>query len=345
MSAKEGAVHETRPVTSLDVARLANVSQSTVSRAFSENTRLSKETRQRVLEAAQWLGYRPNAIARSMVSGHTNIIGLIVMRNSSPFYSHLVNMVVTTCREMGYCAMMIRQIEGESGADTVMRALEYRVDGVVITAIEDSESACEICRQASVPIVLLNRHIEAAGVDSVCCDNYRASQEIADYLVQKGHRTVACLMGEAAASTTRERLRGITSRAAAGGLQILHVAHGDYTYESGEQMCRRMMESGSPLPDAVFCSADIIAFGVMDTLRYQYGLRIPEDISVIGFDDTTEAAWVSYNLTTMRQPYQELVNTACEMLLHRIEGRSDAAIRTQHTASLMERGSVCEIKK
>lgn len=331
---------EKRAVTSSDVARLAKVSQSTVSRAFSESSRLSQETRKRVLEAARALGYRPNAIARSLVSNRTNIIGLIVMRNGSPFYNCLVDLLVTTCRRYGYCAMMIRQLEGESGADTVARALEYRVDGVVVTAIEDSESACEVCRQASVPIVLLNRYIAGAEVDSVCCDNYMAGRMIADYLGRKGHKTIACLMGDEKASTTRDRLRGMLARTDDLGMEITKIEYGDYTYDSGREMCRALVGAGGKLPDTIFCSGDIVAFGVMDALRYEFHLRVPEDVSVLGFDDITEASWKAYDLTTVRQPYAELVNTTCQMLVRRMDTPGESVMRALHACELVERGTV-----
>lgn len=326
--------------TSSDVARLAMVSQSTVSRAFTKASSLSPETRQRVLDAAHQLGYSPNAIARSMVSGRTNIIGIIIMRNESPFYSYLLNPMISACREHGYSTMMIRQMENESGADTVTRALEYRVDGVVVTAIEDSESACEICRKSSVPIVLLNRYIAGSGVDSVCCNNYESGKQVAEYLVKRGHHSISCIMGEPSASTTRERLRGIMSCIGEDGITINHIVHGDYTYESGCRMCRQLMESGDALPDALFCSADIIAFGVMDTLRKEYGIRIPEDVSIVGFDDIPEASWASYFLTTMRQPYEELVDTVCRLLTQRIDNPRREISAEQLLCRLIERGTV-----
>lgn len=332
-----------RLVTSVDVAKLAMVSQSTVSRAFSDASLLLPETRKRVLDAALTLGYRPNAIARSLASNRTNIIGLIIMRNSSPFYNHLVDLMVVACRKYGYSAMMIRQAEGESGAETVARALEYRVDGVVVTAIEDTESACEICRQASVPIVLLNRYIDGAGVDSVCADNYSAGEMIIEYLASKGHKTVACLMGDPSASTSRERLKGMLTKASPRGLDIVSVQHGDYTYQSGQDMCRQLVTSGRPLPDVIFCSGDIIAFGAMDVLRYEFNLCVPADVSVIGFDDTTQAVWASYNLTTVRQPYDWLVDTACQLLVRRMDAPDEGIVRATHVCQLVERGSVRDL--
>lgn len=334
-----------RPATSSDVAKLANVSQSTVSRVFSETCRLSEETTKRVLEAARELGYRPNKIARSLVSNRTSIIGLIVMHSESPFYTTLVNMMITTCRKYGYCAMVIRQMPDESGVETVKRALDYRVDGVVVTAIEDTESASEICRETNVPLVLLNRYIVGADVDSVCCDNFGAGGLIARYLTGKGHRRVACLMGDESASTTRDRLLGMRSRAGEYDLVIEDVEYGTYTYESGRQMCRKLLRSDKERPDVIFCSGDIIAFGAMDVIRYEFGLRVPEDISVMGFDDTMETSWASYDLTTVAQPYTELVDTACKLLIRRIEGKQDNVVCSLHGCRIQERGSVKDMSE
>ncbi len=345
--ARYGGAEEKRPVTSSDVARLAGVSQPTVSRAFSDSARLSDATKKRVLEAARQLGYRPNAIARSLVSSRTNIVGVIVMRNESPFYNEMVNLLVVACRKYGYCAMVIRQTEHESGLDTVTRALEYRVDGLLVTAIENTQSAYEICRQTTTPIVLFNRYIIGANVDTVSCDNYDGGGLVADYLISKGHRRIACLMGEERASTTKERLLGIRARAEAesNDLDVCDILYGDYTYESGREMCRRLLEKGGERPSAIFCSGDIIAFGVLDTLRLELGLRVPEDISVIGFDDTREAAWASYDLTTIRQPYTELADAACKLLMERIEHPDGSVKRSLHCGVLVERGSVADIMR
>lgn len=332
--------NEKRPATSSDVAKLAHVSQSTVSRVFSDSCKLSDETKKRVLEAAKQLGYRPNKIARGLVSNKTNIIGLIVMNNESPFYTTLTDLMVTACRKYGYCAMVIRQMPEESGIDTVTRALDYRVDGIVVTAIEDTQAASEICRQSNVPIVLLNRYIAGTGVDSVCCDNLEAGGMIAQYLAEMGHHKIACLMGDASASTTKDRLLGIRSRAEELQLSVESVEYGSYSYESGRKMCRKLMKECKERPDVIFCSGDVIAFGVMDVLRWELGLKIPEDISVMGFDDIMEAAWASYNLTTVQQPYVELVETACQLLIRCINHENRGVVRSLHACQIKERGSV-----
>jgi DNA-binding LacI/PurR family transcriptional regulator len=334
--------------TSMDVARLAKVSQSTVSRAFSNATNLLPETRELVFEAAKQIGYRPNAIARSLVSNRTNIIGLLIMRNASPFYNQITDAMALGSNLHGYNLMIIRQMEGERGADTLARALDYRVDGVVITAIEDTDSVGDICKSSKVPIILLNRYIEGAVADMVCCDNFAAGQMVSEFLSGRGHKRIACIMGDPKASTTKDRLEGMRDKAKALNLEIISVSYGDYSYTSGQATCRKYIEAhDGQLPDVFFCSGDIIAFAVMDVLRFEYHYRVPEDISVIGFDDIAEASWTAYNLTTVRQPFAELVDSTYRLLEKRInevvERNGFEYIR--HKCELVVRNSVSNLRK
>ena len=343
--AKEKTAEVTRVATSIDVARVAGVSQATVSRAFNAESKLSAETRRRVLEVARSLGYYPNAIARSLVSKKTNIVGIIQMSSESPFYTYLINELVVAWRQRGYYSMMIRQEEGETGEETVLRALEYHVDGIVVTSIHDSKSVREACRRTGTLIVLLNRGFFDTSIDFVCCDNYSAGTMVAQYLYQKGHRSIACLMGDSEASTTRERLNGLRAFIKDRDMEIADVQYGRYTYKSGCEMCEAMMNSGKTPPTAVFCSGDIIAFGVIDTLRYHFGKRVPEDISVIGFDDIPQSAWQAYSLTTMRQPYKELIDSTCQMLIRRMSSDMDGMVRMLHSCRIVERSSVRDLSE
>lgn len=338
---KRKAESSTRVATSVDVAKIAGVSQATVSRAFNAESKLSPETRRRVLEVARSLGYYPNAIARSLVSRKTNIVGIIQMSGESPFYAYLISELVVAWRQRGYYSMMIRQEEGETGDETVLRALEYHVDGIVVTSIHDSQSVREACQRTGTPIMLLNRYIADISIDSVCCDNFGAGMMVAEYLYRKGHRRIACLMGDSEASTTRERLSGLRSFTQEHGMEMVSIQYGRYTYKSGCDMCKAMLSSCQVPPTAVFCSGDIVAFGAIDTLRYQLGMKIPEDISVIGFDDIPEAAWQAYNLTTVRQPYKELIDSTCQLLIRRMNSDDmEGVMRMLHSCRIVERDSV-----
>ena len=342
---KRKVVTATRVATSVDVAKVAGVSQATVSRAFNAESKLSPETRRRVLDVARSLGYYPNAIARSLVSKKTNIVGIIQMSGESPFYTYLINELVVAWRQRGYYSMLIRQEEGETGDATVLRALEYHVDGIVVTSIHDSQSVREACQRTGTPIMLLNRYISDLNIDSVCCDNTGAGRMVAEYLYRKGHRKIACLMGDSEASTTRERLSGLRSFTQDHGMEMVSIQYGRYTYKSGCEMCEAMLRSSEPPPTAVFCSGDIVAFGVIDTLRYRFQKRIPQDISVIGFDDIPECSWQAYALTTVRQPYKELIDSTCQLLIRRMKSDMDGAMRMLHSCRIVERESVRDLNE
>lgn len=328
-----------RPVTSVDVARFARVSQSTVSRVFNGAASIAPETRAHVLDASKKLGYRPNAIARGLISSRTNIIALLIMQNGSPFYHHLVDILLSEFRKRNYNVMVVRQLDNEAGAEMLVRVQEYRVDGIVVTAVEDSGAVRDICEQSDAPIVLLNRYITGVDVDIVCCDNYSAGVMVSNFFQKNGYHSVACLLGDERALITRDRVLGIQDGSESAELSIVDMEYGRYTYESGCQMCRQMMQRLTERPDVVFCAADVIAFGAIDTLRYEYHLRVPEDISVMGFNDIPETQWMAYNLTTVRQPYQELVDSCVDLLSRRIESRNAPTMKIQHSCAIVERGT------
>ena len=245
-------------------------------------------------------------------------------------------------RKHGYYVLTIMQDECETNEDTVARALQYHVDGVVIMSItiENSESMVSMCKRSGTAVVLMNRYIPGSDIESVCCDNYAAGEMIIKYLHNRGHKTIACLMGSALASTTQERLKGIQYQSQKVGISISDVIYGSYTYESGKEMGRELITKSLTLPDTIFCCGDIIAFGVIDVLRYEFKLKVPEDISVMGFDDIREASWQAYNLTTVHQPYDDLVNSTFELLIRRIKSPDSPIARMLHDTNIVERGSV-----
>ena len=340
MSRRRSTGNTIRP-TSKDVSRLAGVSQATVSRAFSNDSLLTPETKKRVLDAAEQLGYIPNAIARSLVSVETNLVGIVVFHNQSPFQRNLVNQLSRELRARGRYAVMVYQGETETQEETILQALMYRVDGIFITEAANTVRVSEICASAKVPVVLVSRDVSGNTMNTVSCDDYAASGRIAEYLSRSGKRTVACLMGTAEASTTQKRLQGFQNSAAACGMEITSVSYGRYSYSSGREMARELLSrSGEDLPDALFCSGDIIAMGAMDCIRQERGLRIPEDVAVAGFDGISESGWLSYSLTTMKQPVEQMVSAACDTLIRVIRDPMASPTQQVFECSLCERGSV-----
>lgn len=338
---KRSTARSSRP-TSMDVSRLAGVSQATVSRAFSNDSLLTPATKKRVLDAASQLGYIPNAIARCMVSAQTNLIGIVVFQNESPFQRNIVNELSKELRARGRYAVMVYQRENETQEETIQNALMYRVDGIFITEAENTDSVAEVCASANVPVMLVSRDVPGSQIATVSCDDYSSCGKIAEYLCRMGIRKAACLAASPKASTTQNRLRGFMDRSKACGIEITAVLYeGRYSYRSGKALAKTLCaQSGCELPDALFCTGDILAIGVMDYLRKERGLRIPEDISVVGFDGIAESEWLSYSLTTMRQPVEEMVAAACDTLIQAIQDPAAKPAHRMFECVLCERDSV-----
>lgn len=341
MSRKKSTGKTSRP-TSMDVSRLAGVSQATVSRAFSNDSLLTPATKKKVLDAANQLGYIPNAIARCMVSAQTNLVGIVVFQNESPFQRNIVNQLSKELRARGRYAVVVFQRENETQEETILNALMYRVDGIFITEAENTAGVAEVCASANVPVVLVSRDVPGNQMATISCDDYSSSGAIAEYLSSMGIRKVACLLASPEASTTQNRLRGFTDHSSACGMEITAVLYeGRYSYRSGKILAEAICsKSGGQLPDALFCSGDILALGAMDYLRQERGLRIPEDISVVGFDGIAESEWLSYSLTTMRQPVEEMVAAACDVLIQAIQDPTVKPVHQIFECVLCQRNSV-----
>ena len=298
----------------IDVARLAGVSQAAVSRTFTPGASVSEETRKQVLEAAQKLNYRPNAIARSLIRKSTRIIGVVVMRLSKPFYARIIREFTRGFQAFGYWTLLFDIADDEEVNRTLPMALQYQVDGVVITSATLSSRLANEFTNTGTPVVLFNRYASTAQTHVVRCDNYAGGRMVADAFLDASHQRIAYIAGEEGSSTNLDRERGLVDRLSERGVQLWHRAGGDYSYEAGYAAALELLRA-SERPDAIFCADDMTAIGAMDAARYELGLRIPEDLSVIGFDDIPMASWSAYSLTTIRQPFEEMVEATIQQLL------------------------------
>jgi DNA-binding LacI/PurR family transcriptional regulator len=305
--------------TSVDVARLAGVNQSTVSRAFDPNSRISAKTRQRVMDAAEELGYQPNVIARSLISQRTDIVG-IVMANltASHFYPQVLEQFTHRLQEMGKQVLLLNTPPDSTADEMLPRALGYQVDAVIIVSLTPGNEIIEVSNRRGRPVILFNRYIPDTSANVVCCDNIQGGRLVADFLFDAGHTRIAYIAGSEKTTTNRMREHGFTQQLRSRGYDDLIREQAFYSYQAGREAARRLLTTKSP-PDAVFCAADIIAMGAMDTARYELGLRIPEDLSVVGFDDVPAAEWPTYDLTTIRQPVSKMITTTLELLDRDVE--------------------------
>jgi DNA-binding LacI/PurR family transcriptional regulator len=327
-----------RRATSVDVARLANVSQSAVSRAFSENGKVSAATRAKVLAAARALGYTPNIIARSLITQRTNIIGMVMADITNPFYPNVLEKFTQRLREMGQQVLLISVPPDQDTDDLLPPLLQYQVDAVIMTSATISSEMARVLAQQGRPVILFNRYVPNAGVSAVCCDNVEGGRLVANLLLDGGHKLVAYIAGKRDTSTNIDREKGFTDRLRERGITEWQRESGDYTYDSGYQAASRLLRSGMP-PTAIFCANDIMALGALDAARAACGRQVPEDVSIIGFDDIPAAGWPAYNLTTIRQPVNRMISATLDLLKERLDNPQAEPVLRLLPGVLVARGS------
>ncbi|MEZ5535642.1 MAG: LacI family DNA-binding transcriptional regulator [Thiolinea sp.] len=325
-------------VTSTDVAKLANVSQSAVSRTFTPGASVSEETRDKVLAAAQQLGYRPNKLARSLISGRSRIVGLVVAYLENHFYPLVIERLSRDLQSHGYHVLLFMTEPGKQD-EVIQEILQYQIDGVVLASVTLSSHIAEECAALGVPVVLFNRYIPDAQASSVTSDNVAGGYQLARFFAEKGYQRIAYIAGHENSSTNQDREQGFTQGLAESGLKIYRREVGRYLFEEAAEAARRLLAAGD-YPDAVFIANDHMAFAVMDVIRGEFGLRIPEDIAVAGYDNVPEAGWAAYDLTTVEQPVAEMVTAAVEILLEQMEHKVVQPVHRVSPARLVVRGSV-----
>lgn len=317
-----------KPVTSRDVAELAGVSQSAVSRCFSTNASISDKTREKVLEAARKLGYRPNSIARSLITRSSRIIAVVAPPLDNPFYSRVIDRASRLMQKEGY-RLLLFLVEDDGESEGVMsEILQSQADGILMLSASLSTSFAEECVGRSIPVVMINRVVDYEGVSQVSSDNYHGGYWVGSFLASSGHDRIAFISGIPASSTSEYRRKGFCDALAAFGKQCWAMERGDYLFDAAKEATRRLFAE-APYPDAIFAANDHMAIAVIETLRSELGLRVPEDVSVVGFDDMPISSWPSYRLTTVRQPLDSMVAEATTLLLQQIqEGQVSAVQKT-----------------
>ncbi len=325
-------------ITSLEVAKRAGVSQSAVSRTFTPGASASKKTVEKVRKAAAELGYRPNVLARAMVSGKSRIIGLVVAYLENQFYPEALEKLSNELQKRGYHVLIFMAEQKAGHIDTVVEEiLDYQVDGIIAASVALSSDLSERCRAAGVPMVLFNRSQDDPNMSAVTSDNYAGGRKVAEFLLAAGHRKIGYIAGWHGASTQRDREAGFTAALAEAGVALHSRAEGDFKMEKAADATRKMFAHDAPA--AVFVANDHMAFSVLDTLRFELGLRVPEDVSVVGYDDVPAAGWPAYNLTTMRQPTNRMVANTIEILLDQIDKNTGDTRHIAIDGPLIVRGS------
>lgn len=328
-----------RKITSLDVARLAGVSQSAVSRVFTPGASVSDKMTKRVREAADELGYRPNILARSLITGRSRIIGLVVAYLDNAFYPDALEKLSAALQARGYHILVFLAGNSDEDVDRVVDELiDYQVDGIISASINLSGALTDRCRGAGIPVVLFNRGIEGSGLSAVTSENVAGGAKVAEFLLAGGHGRIAHISGWMGSSTGVDRRAGFVAALDAAGVSLHAEADGMYKRDIAAAAARAMMDGPEP-PDAIFVGNDHMALAVMDALRFEMGVSVPGDVSIIGYDDVPNAAWAAYDLTTVRQPVNRMVAATVDTLLFEIEDGATPGAVTQIDGPLVVRGS------
>ncbi len=326
-------------VTSLDVAERAGVSRSAVSRVFTPGASVSKTTATKVRKAAAALGYRPNMLARAMNTGRSRIIGLVVAYLENQFYPEAIERLSKALQAKGYHVLVFMASNDSDATQSVIdELLDYQVDGIIAASVGLSNDLTKRCDGLGIPMVLFNRHQYDDRLSSVTSDNVAGGRKLADFLIAGGHRRIGHIAGWEGASTQIDREAGFMAGLKAAGHSLFARGLGNFDFETAKQAARDMF-GGPERPDAVFVANDHMAFAVMDVLRFELGLRVPLDVSVVGYDDVTLSKWPSYDLTTVRQPANRMVAATVDVLMARLDEDDRTPKRVAIDGPLMIRGS------
>ncbi|MDI9278358.1 ribose operon transcriptional repressor RbsR [Pantoea sp. EABMAA-21] len=325
-----------------DVARLAGVSTSTVSHVINNNRFVSEQVREKVDQAIRELNYAPSALARSLKINQTRTIGMLLTASSNPFYSEVVRGVENSCYERGY-SLILCNTEGDE--ERMNRSLETlmqkRVDGLLMMCTETHLPSAEILnRYPSVPMVMMD-WAPFEGRGDIIQDNALLGGELAtQHLIDRGYTRIACIAGPQDKTPARLRLEGFHKAMTNSGLPVLpgYVVDGDFEFQGGFNAMNQLLTL-ELLPEAVFTSNDAMAVGVYHAL-FQAGLRVPQDIAVMGYDNIELARYLTPPLSTIHQPKDELGELAIDTLIHRMSDPDASQQTLVLTPELVERGSV-----
>ena len=302
-----------------DVARLAGVSQAAVSRAFTPGACISDATRDKVLFAAKQLGYRPNLIARSLIKGRSDIIGVVVGNARNPFFTLALDLLSTRLRRARRHLLVFTGQSNEYADVQVEDLLKYRVDGLILMWTSLSPALAEQCRKEGIPVVFLDsRASTTEGFVTVSGANSRGPALIADHLLQRGYRRIAFMAGYQDSATNREREAAFTTRLISHGQAIPMRVVGNFRREPAREATRALLSLNSR-PDAIFCANDEMALGALEVARYEFGIDVGRELGIAGFDDIGESSWPTFLLTTYSHPLEEMMDKLADVILDPVQ--------------------------
>ncbi len=308
-----------------DIAKAAGVSHSTVSRALSDSPLVNEETKRRILKLAEEMGYSPSAIARGLVTKRTRTFGLVITSIADPFVAEIVRGIEETALDHGYSLILCQsQAEPQREMAAVKMLREKRVDAIIVTASRVGNLYMPLLEEIRVPIVLINNQQEGRYVYSVATDNVQGGKLAGRYLLELGHRRVGYIAGPDDITSSADRLEGCRQAFKEQGLELNMIVSGNGCTDGGQAGMQKLLSAPSP-PTAVFCYNDMTAIGALLAAK-EMGYHVPQDISIMGYDDIDLAAYVDPPLTTIAQQRYEMGRMATEMALTLANDEADAAV-------------------
>ena len=324
-----------------DVARASRVSNATVSRVLSGYEFVRETTRNRVMEAVEHLGYVANLQARSLAGGRSRIIGLLVPNLDNSYVGTITQGIDRELARAG-CDVILYTSHRHPGNESlyVSAIANGLTEGLLLVAPLAPTTYMDVLREQNFPYVLIDQADATKNSNVVEATNWQGAYEATHYLSQLGHTRIAFVTGALAVRSAIDRLHGYKAALVDCNIPIREelIIEGDYQQQTGYEITKGLLQSAKPLPTAIFASNDLSAFGAMDAAR-EYGLRIPDDISIIGFDDVPQAPFVYPKLTTVRQPLELMGQVAVKILLEQIEDPSRLPQRVALATQLVIRDS------
>ncbi|MEZ8042719.1 LacI family DNA-binding transcriptional regulator [Vibrio sp. 10N.237.312.C02] len=338
MSSPKHSTASKPTVTSKDVAKLAGVSQSTVSRVFVPGSSVSEKTKQKVFDAAKSLNYRPNAFARSLTTNESKLIGLVFPDADYPIHMKTLQLISTELQKQGYSAVLIPwQVDGNDN-HSIPNIFQYRVDGVIAASATFNKSLYEECEEFDIPIVQFARVVEGTKSSHVVSDNYAAGQVAAQHFHSVGTKSAVYLTGNVPTYTNGEREAGFCSEFEDLTGKQARVIEADYDYLDSLDTIRALFSEPTH-PQAIFCATDNLAMAVMDVARLEFNLHIPEDLQVVGFDDIPQTQWLNYQLTTFKQDFRRLARESVKIVVSQIQEQDTSLVKLMVPVKFIERNT------
>ena len=327
-----------------DVAERASVSVTTVSHVLNKTRHVDPDLVRRVENAVRRLGYQPNALARGLRRKETRMLGMVVPDNSNPYFAELARTIEDTCFERGYSVILCNSDEDAAKESAYVSLLaEKRVDGIVFVASGNDCSGLEALLQHRIPVVALDRELKGMRCDSIVVDNRHGGRQATLHLIGGKHRRIGCICGPRNLTSAEERLQGYKDALSEARLPLdpALIQWGNFHIEGGYAAVQVLLDLSKPIT-AVFASNDLMAVGALRGIAAR-GLRVPDDVAVVGFDDIRFAKYTQPPLTTVMQPIRQIGKLATELVMARVNGERREPQRHRLKTILVVRES-CGIK-